>query len=273
VTALFFKGGALGFKGRYHAIRKEYIDAANTGRDALNTLEESQKIAPGNHDIMLGTGIYNYFAIVIPERYPLLKPAMLFLPRGDRTLGLLQLKAAASKAQYAHVEAKWILVGAYYDWEKDAVRAMPFAKELAETYPNNPAFQRAYGRCLVRLGPLDKMEALWREVLVNYMDKRTGYDEYAAREALYYIGVRRMIEGDNDIALQYFYKCDEASRLLDTEGPSGFMVKLNLMVGKIYDLQGKRDLAIKQYRKVISMKDYDGTQAEAETYVRTPYRR
>ena len=42
--------------------------------------------------------------------------------------------------------------------------------------------------------------------------------------------------GDHDLALRYFYKCDEASRLLDEE-PSGFMAKLNLKVGQIYDLQ------------------------------------
>ncbi len=271
VTALFFKGGALGFRGRYYALRGAYLDAVNDGREGLDILQECQKIAPGNHDIMLGTGLYNYFAEVMPEQYPLLKPAMLFLPRGDRKLGLLQLKAAANKARYAEVEAKSVLVSAYYTFEKDARAAMPYARELFERFPRNPSFQRAYGRCLVRLGPLDTMEIVWRDVLVKYMDKATGYDEYAAREALYYIAVARMLDRDYDLALKYFYKCDEASRLLDEE-PSGFMVKLNLKVGQIYDLQGKRDLAIKQYKKVAGWKDYDGTQAQAEGFLQAPYR-
>ena len=271
VTALFFKGGALGFRGRYHAVRGAYLDAVNDGKEGLDILQECQKIAPGNHDIMLGTGLYNYFAEVMPEKYPLLKPAMLFLPKGDRKIGLLQLKAAANKAQYAEVEAKSVLISAYYTFEKDARSALPYAKELAQRFPRNPSFQRSLGRCLVRLGPLDTMELVWRDVLVKYMDKAFGYDEFAAREALYYIGVARMIAGDYDLALRYFYKCDEASRLLDEE-PSGFMAKLNLKVGQIYDLQGRRELAIKQYKKVADWKDYDGTVEQAERYQTTPYR-
>ena len=164
-----------------------------------------------------------------------------------------------------------MLISAYYTFEKDARSALPYAKELAQRFPRNPSFQRSLGRCLVRLGPLDTMELVWRDVLVKYMDKAFGYDEFAAREALYYIGVARMIAGDHDLALRYFYKCDEASRLLDEE-PSGFMVKLNLKVGQIYDLQGKRELAIKQYRKVSGWKDYDGTVEQAERYLRVPYR-
>ncbi|RPI67606.1 MAG: hypothetical protein EHM43_07295 [Ignavibacteriae bacterium] len=272
VTALFFKGGALGFRGRYYATRGEFLDAANTGKEALDILTECQKIAPGNHDIMLGTGIYNYFAAVLPEEYPLLKPVMMFLPSGDRKIGLLQLKAAGNKAQYAAVEAKVVLITALYTYEKNVREAYVYAKELATKYPNNPSFQRSLGRCLVQLGPLDTMEALWRQVLLRYMDKWVGYDELAAREALYYIGVSRMISGDLDLALKYFYKCDEACRLVD-EDPSGFMVKLNLKIGQIYDLQGKRQYAVKQYAKVVSWKDYGGTQAEAESYLQKPYTR
>ncbi|MDZ4746665.1 MAG: hypothetical protein SGJ05_11790 [bacterium] len=106
VTALFFKGGALGFRGRYYTIRERLIDAVNDAREALDLLTECQKIAPGNHDIMLGTGLYNYLAAVFPEAYPILKPVMVFFPRGDKTLGILQLKAAAQKARYANYEAQ-----------------------------------------------------------------------------------------------------------------------------------------------------------------------
>lgn len=272
VTALFFKGGAMGFLGRYYVTRKNYVDAIGVAKDAMDILTECQKIAPYNHDIMLGTGIYNYFAVVLPEETPLLKPLMLFLPSGDRKLGLLQLKAAANKAQYAANEAKVLLITAYYQYEKNTSEAYTYAHDLATRYPNNPSFQRALGRCLVSLGRSDTAEILWRNVILKYMDKYEAYDETAAREALYYIGQSLMNRGELDMALKYFYKCDEASRLVDQE-PSGFMVKLNLKVGQIYDMQGKRQLAIKQYQKVLSWKDYNGTQAQAQGYIDRPYQR
>lgn len=49
------------------------------------------------------------------------------------------------------------------------------------------------------------------------------------------------------------------------------MVKLNLYVGKIYDLQGKRDLAIMQYKKVLSWQDVQNSHEEASRYLKSPY--
>ncbi len=272
VVALFFKGGALGFRGRYWALREDWLSAADDGSTALPILQECQKIAPSNRDIMIGTGIYNYFAAMMPEKYPMLKPVMMFLPSGDKKIGILQLRAAANSAKYAAVEAKVVLVQLYYDFEQSPSEALPYAKELAQQYPDNPYFQRAFGRCLVQLGPLDTMEILWRNVIISCLNKRTGYDRHAAREALYYVGLSRMLHNDYDMALKYFYKCDEASRILDQD-PSGFMVKLNLKIGQIYDIQGKRSLAVAQYQKVKSWRDYTGSQAEADRYLNEPYRR
>ncbi len=271
ISSLFFKGGALGYRGRYNATRNNMLSAAEDGRVALGILNDCQKVAPANHDILLGTGLYNYWAAVLPEKYPALKPVMIFLPKGDKIIGLAQLKAAARQARYASVEAKVVLVQAYFDFEKNSLEAVEFAKDLHMQYPRNPAFQRAYGRCLVSLGPIDSAAVLWRDVLNRCLDKWPGYNRNAAREALYYIGVSLMIRGDLDKALTYFYKCDEACRKID-EDASGFIIKTNLKIGQIYDMQGKRDLAIKQYKKLLSWSDNNGSHADAQRYLASPYR-
>lgn len=271
IASLFFKGGALGYRGRYNASRNNMLSAAEDGRIALGILNECQKVAPGNHDILLGTGLYNYWASVLPEKYPALKPVMIFLPRGDKTIGLAQLKAAARQARYASIEAKVVLVQAYFDFEKNALEAIDFARDLHNSYPRNPAFHRAYGRCLVSLGPMDTATVVWRDILTRCLDKWPGYNRNAAREALYYIGVSLMIRGELDKALTYFYKCDEACRKID-EDATGFIIKTNLKIGQIYDLQGKRDLAIKQYKKLLSWSDNNGSHADAKRYLENPYR-
>lgn len=271
LTGLFFKGGALGFRGRFYATRESMIKAANDGKDALDLLEQCQKLAPSNHDIMLGTGLYNYFAIALPEKYPVLSPIMTFFRTGDKALGILQLQAAARQARYARVEAQVVLLQVYYDWEKNYPAAVEYARVLNKRYPNNPYFHRYFGRCLVSVGSLDTMEVLWRDVLNRCIAKQFGYETFTAREALYYIGVVLMMKRDFDMALKYFYKCDEASRTLDQD-PSGFMVKTNLKIGQIYDMQGKRDLAIKQYDKVLGWSDYGGSHADANRFKQEPYR-
>jgi len=271
VTALFFKGGALGYRARYYLQRERYLDAANDGKDGLDILIACQKIAPGNHDIMLGTGLYNYLAAVFPERYPILKPVMAFLPSGDKPLGILQLKAASTKARYAKYEAQVALYQIYFEFEKSPSEAMPFARELYRRFPQNPYFNRAFGRCLVSEGSLDTMETLWRGVLVKVLDKKFGYDNSAAREALYYVGLVRMLRNDLPAALMYLYKADEASRSLD-KVPSGYMIKTNLKIAQILDLQGKRQQALAQYEKVLSWKDTQGSHEEARRFIATPYK-
>ncbi len=270
IVGLFFKGGALGYRGRFYAMRERWIRAANDGREAFNILLQVQRLAPSNHDVLLGTGIYNYYAVKLPEMYPILRPLLLFLPPGDKELGILQLQASARHARYAATEARVVLLQILYDFEQNAAEALSVAEELHRDYPRNPYFHRYLGRCYVRLGDLQRMEETWREILRRCIEKWTGYDELTAREALYYVGLALMQRGQYEEALQYLYKCDELSRVLD-EDPSGFMVKTNLNIGKIYDLQGKRDLALMQYRKVLSWRDVQNSHAEARRYIEKPY--
>jgi predicted negative regulator of RcsB-dependent stress response len=74
-----------------------------------------------------------------------------------------------------------------------------------------------------------------------------------------------------DSALQCFYKCDELSRALDVGEQSGFMVISNLRIGMIYDLQNKRELAVKQYNKVLSMNDHKSSREMAKKHINKPY--
>ncbi len=80
VTAIFFKGGAIGFEGRLKFHRSDYLAAANAGRKALPLVQTAAELDPQNYDIELGTGMYNYYAEVVPGEYPWLKPLLLFVP-------------------------------------------------------------------------------------------------------------------------------------------------------------------------------------------------
>lgn len=271
VTALFFKGGAVGFRGRLRANRGKWVGAANDGVVALPLVRKAYALDPQNADVLLGIGIYNYYAEVIPDRYPLVKPLMVFFPSGDRKLGLQQLEDASRRAVHARTEAKYFLMQNMYMFEKDFGKALSLALELHAAYPKNPLFHRYVGRCYVANGRLTAANEVFEEVDRRYRTGQRGYDAYDGREAAYYLGRREFIAGSYDAALKHFYRCDEMSRTLDREGPSGFMVMANLQVGMIYDLQGKRTNATRQYRKVLGMKDYEGAHATAQNYLNKPY--
>ncbi|MGA7160406.1 MAG: hypothetical protein WBZ48_05350 [Bacteroidota bacterium] len=274
VTALFFKGGSLGFRGRLRANRGSWIKAANDGRLALPIVRHAYSIAPDNYDILLGMGIYNYYAEAIPEQYPIVKPLMLFFPSGDKKKGIEQLTTVAAKAKYANVEADYFLLQLYYTHEKQYEKALEIALNLFSRYPRNVVFHRYIGRCYISLSKWDNAHAVFSDILSRCDGPgggMVGYTDSAKREALYYLGVYAMNAGKYEESLQNFFRCDGVSRMLDKNGESGFMVMANLRIGFIYDLELKRSLAVQQYSKVLAMKKFENSYEQAEQYLKAPY--
>ncbi len=273
VTALFFKGGAIGFRGRLRANRSKWVGAANDGMVALPIVQKAYKLDPKNDDILLGIGIYNYYADVVPGEYPFVKPVMLFFPSGDRKKGLQQLEEAAKHARYARIEANYFLMQNYFQYEKDFPKALAIAAMLTKKYPDNPVFQRYLGRCYVALGRLGEANDIFTEVAKRFRKREIGYDNYDGREAYYYLGKYDFMTGNLNGALRYFYSSDSLSRTVDKDGASGFMSLTNLMIGEIYDLQNQRPAAIGQYKKVLDMKEFENSHRDAEQFLQHPYKR
>lgn len=273
VSALFFKGGAIGFRGRLRANRGSWLAAANDGISALPIVRKAYELDPSNKDILLGIGIYNYYAEVVPERYPIVKPLLLFFPSGDRKAGLRQLREASEKGLYARVEATYFLLQNNYLFEKDYRTALELASDLHERYPMNPVFHRYLGRCYISLGRLTDAAGVFSEVAERYMKEQQGYDSYDGREAFYYLGRHHFFRGEYDVSRDLFLKSENLSRRVDKEGPSGFRAMANLHLGMISDVQGRRDEARQYYRIVLAMDEYQRSHKDARTYLRTPYGR
>jgi tetratricopeptide (TPR) repeat protein len=271
VDAIFFKGGAIGFKGRLKFHRDDYLAAANAGRKALPLVQEAIDLAPRNYDILLGAGMYNYYADVIPQEYPFLKPVLLFIPPGDKKKGIEQLKLASQKGRYASVEAAYFLMQLYFYYEKDYTQALEIARRLHDRYPNNMLFHKFLGRCYVLTNNWQMVHQAFGDVVARVQMGQRGYNAVAEREAEYYLGQYDMNVRQFDNALNHFFRCDELSRTLDRSGPSGFMVMSNVRIGNVFDMQGKRAFAIKQYQKVSAWKDYKGSVSMAEQFIKTPY--
>jgi tetratricopeptide (TPR) repeat protein len=272
VTAIFFKGGAIGFAGRLRFHRDDWLGAANAGRKALPLVQRASDLDPNNYDIYLGTGIYNYYADVIPNEYPVVKPLLLFIPPGDRAKGIKELTLASQKAKYANVETAYFLMQIYYNYEKDYAKALELARSLNGRYPHNMLFHRYVGRCHVSMNNWKLARETFSAILDRVRLGERGYTAQLEREAEYYLGMSDMADREYEHALGHFYRCDELSRRLDRKEPSGFMVMANLKVGMIYDLQSRRDLAINQYEKVRNMKEFKDSHVQAEQLLNMPYR-
>lgn len=271
IVALFFKGGAIGFRGRLYANRGDWLKAANDGRVAMPIVQKAYSLSPQNYDILLGIGIYNYYAEVVPEQYPIVKPIMIFFPKGNRQRGLHQLHEAMEKAAYAKYEAAFFLLQSYQTYEKNPREALPIAQSLCKRFPNNPIFERYLGRVYTSLGEWDNIRHVFSDVFDRSKRNQFGYTKSAERESEYYLGLVDMQYHQDEKALQHFYRCDELCRLLDKKYSSGFMSMANLRVGQIYDRLGKRGLAKEQYEKVLKLDDYQSSHSQAREFMDKPY--
>jgi len=267
ITGLFFKGGALGYRARYYSNHKEWFSAASDGKDAYEILMKAHQKAPGNHDIMLGTGLYNYFAVAIPEDYPLLKPVVLFFPEGNKRLGLLQLRASMNKARYTSVESEVTLMQIYYSFEKDFDQAFYYANDLFTRFPRNPYFHRYLGRAYVKTGKWDKIESTWREVVKRCLRRETGYDNMTAREGLYYVGISLQRKKEHDLAIKYLKKSVDVSKYVDGDEETGFLSSALLKIAISYRKKDDLQNAKIYFNKVLDVENYNNNHDKAENYL------
>ncbi|MHB8336140.1 MAG: tetratricopeptide repeat protein [Ignavibacteriaceae bacterium] len=273
VNALFFKGGAIGFRGRLRAFRESWLKAADDGRDALPIVEHAAKLDPKNIDVQLGFGIYNYYAAVIPEQYPLMKPLMIFFPPGNKQKGIDELTNVALNGKYAKYEARYFLMTLYFYFENNPFKADYFANMLTKDFPDNPLFERWSGRIAAKRGDYYNASKIFSDVLEKADKNYTGYNYPSVRrESTYYIAYQYKNLSQLDSAIVYFKECANLSKQIDLKETSGFLSNSYLYLGMIYDLQSKREKAIEYYKKTLHLKDYNNSRALAENYLKSPYK-
>ena len=274
VDALFFKGGAIGFRGRLRANRDSWLKAADDGREALPIVEHAANLDSNNVDVQLGFGIYNYYAAVIPDEYPMIKPLMLFFPSGDKEKGIEQLNNVAFNGRYAKYEAQYFLMTLYFNYENNAFKAYEYAEMLTKEFPDNPVFERWKGRIEAKKGNFVAASIIFRNVIDKGDLGFTGYNVFKTkREADYYVAYQYFNTNKLDSAIIYFDDCSKVSKQIDGDDESGFQVNAVLYIGMINDLWNKRDEAISNYKKVLDMDEYANSHKRAEELIEKPFKK
>ena len=272
VDALFFKGGAIGFRGRLRALRESWLKAADDGREALPIVERASTLDSTNVDVQLGFGIYDYYASVIPDEFPLMKPLMIFFPSGNKEKGIKELKNTAEHGKYAKYEARYFLMTLYYDYENDPFKAYEYAKMLTDEFPDNPVFERWKGRIAARKGDYTESAKIFKDVLFKADSGYTGYTTVPVkREATYYVAVEYKNTDNLDSAEYYFNQCLGDSKQIDKDGESGFWINCTLYLGMINDELGNRQKALEYYNLLLNMKEYGSSHSLAKKYIEEPY--
>ncbi len=269
--ALFFKGAALGFRGRLRSNRHDWIKAAGDGKRAMDYVLAVARKDAGNHDYVFGKGLYDYYADVMPRKYPFVKPLMAFFPDGDRQRGLRELERTATQGYYIQTEAAYFLVQIYYLFEEDYEKSVYYVTWLRERHPGNAFFHAIEGRIYARWGQWEKSQTVFEDVLERFKQGKPGYNAATGEQALYYLARARMARSDYQPALAYLVQLEALSAR--TTDDAYFKVMGRLRQGMAYDALGQRTLAQDRYRQVLGMKEWAGSHAVAQQYLDRPFGR
>ncbi len=266
--AMFFKGAALGFRGRLYSNRRRWLDAAKDGRETLDYIFRIAESDSANADFQFGKGVYDYFAAVIPKTYPIVRPMMFFFPKADRERGLRELEFTARSGRYIQTEAVYFLLQIHLFYERDAAKALGEVRWLRTQYPQNAWFHALEGRVYVQKADHARAADVFRDVWDRWARGQRGYTDALAAQSAYYLGRFEANNGNFSQALGYF---DRSDSLSGPDADNATALNTALRRGMIYDLLGERARAVTAYDRALRMEDRGDVHKRAKAYKKNPY--
>jgi len=251
IEASFFLAAAYGFKGRLLAERKSWRKAAVAGKASLNYLNKSTRDQDIGPEFIFGDALFNYYSVWIPENYPMLKPILLFFRKGDKELGIKQLKNVASNSFYTRTEAQFFLMRILAA-EGQKEEALNMSSYLYQTYPDNAYFHRYYASMLYTQGRYTELESVSLSLLTQIEKEKVGYEAISGRYATFYLGQVYGFKNEPEKARMYYLQAINFAESIKTQD-SGYYLYSLYFLGKIASDKGDKKLA-RQYFKEVKKK-------------------
>jgi len=249
IEGAFFLSAAYGFEARLHSDRSNWIRAAAYGNKALNYLEDCRVGKELSPELKFGDGLFNYFSVWIRDNYPNLRPLLFIFDKGDKDLGLEQLREVAHNAFYTRIEAQYWLMRILFSEERQYQKAMVIAEYLNKMFPDNAYFHRYYARMLYSSGEAMKAKYECEEILRKIDEGYPGYEETSGRWAAYFLGSIWESSRNDQNALRYFQMAADYGEEIEAY-ESGYYLYALLGVARIYKRNGDEKKA-KEYLKMI----------------------
>ncbi|MBL3654972.1 tetratricopeptide repeat protein [Fulvivirga sediminis] len=251
VEASFFLAAAYGFEGRLYSTeeRKKWAKSAVVGKNALNYMNEIEDDADLSPELLFGKALYNYFSVWVPENYPLLKPIIVFFPKGDKKLGIKQLTEVSYNAFYTRIEAMVFLMRILNSYENNKPKALQIGEYLHTTYPDNPYFHRYYARLLYSSGRFSEAKPVSEKIIERIDEDMIGYEGTSGRYAAFFLGQIYESEHNSEKAKYYYIRAKNFSEEIEATDTGYYHYSL-LALGDIYKKEGN-DLESKRYYKLV----------------------
>lgn len=277
VEALYWLGSVEGLKATFEeAVERRHFAALRDGSDSVDHHRDVLKLDLNSIDAGITVGLYEYAVGSLPLPVKVLAGITGF--RGSKKKGLAMIERVAKEGNWSRDDAKTLLI-VLYTREKRYPEVLAHARDLTAKYPRNYLFRLEAADALVSQAEVERknknIEAAVkaeREAFATFEDllhDRSVRDTVSRALDLVHFkyGEVLLTAGEGERAAKEFLAATKVEHAEPT-----LVTMAHLFAARAFDLAGKREDALSQYREVLTRPDIYAAHEEAKKGLRQPYK-
>jgi tetratricopeptide (TPR) repeat protein len=277
IEALDWLAAIQGLKASFEeAVERRHFAALKDGDDAVDRHREVLKLDPTFIDAGLTVGLYEYVVGSLP--LPIKVVAGITGFRGSKKRGLAMLERVTKEGTWSRDDAKTLLI-VLYTREKRFTDALSHARELSAKYRRNYLFRLEAADALVSQAEVERKNKNIEAAVKAEREAFTTFDDLlhdrSVRDTVsraldlvhFKYGEVLLTAGEGERAAKEFLAATKVEHAEPT-----LVTMAHLYAARAFDLAGKRDDALSQYREVLTRPDIYAAHDEAKKGLRQPYK-
>ncbi len=276
VEALYWLGSTEGLKASFEeAVERRHFAALKDGNDSVDHHRDVLKLDPEFIDVGITIGLYEYVVGSLPLPIKVVAGVTGF--RGSKKKGLALVERVAKEGKWASDDAKTLLI-VLYTREKRYPEVLANARELTAKYPRNYLFRLEAAGALVAQAEVERKaknveaaEKAEREAFATFDEllRDRSVKETVSRvlDLVHFkYGEVLLTAGEGERAAREFIAATKTER-----AEAALVTMAHLYAARAFDLAGKRNDALSQYREVLTRPDIYAAHDEARKGLKEPF--
>jgi hypothetical protein len=277
VEALYYLGAVEGLKAAFaYAVERRFVAAALDGSRGVDRHRDVVRLDPNFHDAEVTIGLYDYTVGGLPL---LLKIAYgVTGARGSKRRGLETLERVTREGKWARDDARIVLI-ALYKREFRYKDAITVTRELAAKYQRNYLFKMELADALAQQAGVERAanhaseaQQLEREAFATFdslvRDRSTRESAARLLDLIHFqYGEALLVAGQPETAAGEYLAAASVSG-----ADANLLTMARLRAAQAYDLAGKRNEALTQYKAVLERPNIFDAHDEARHGLQQPFK-
>ena len=197
------------------------------------------------------TGLYSYYIEAYPEAHPAYKPLLLFLHKGSRSEGLMELNWVANNSVFMKAEGLFFLHHIYLSYECNPQMALKYAEQLNELYPDNTFYlvHLIFNLFVVN----DYVKA---DKLIPILEQQQKHDDFAKMMKFIFEGmIEELVNRNYEVSKELYNKGIEMAVEFNPRVDT-YIALAYLGLSRIYEREGLAKLARENKKIAFEKTDY-----------------